>query len=693
MASSSCSKMYNKGNAMFDSSFTMDNQLSGNDSREEPLQWDETNSSVTDIRNAPLCENTSNNKPSVTLSVQTDSLNPKKLQDNFGDSVTVGLSLPYKFSIDITSAVIGSLYERKEENLARHLQESGNPVYLVFEDLTTEKSDCSSVRVTLLGCKSTYVDQVQTLINSDLCEDKVYSVYEVVEHIINVLDVAPTDSLMINTDVKYKYCSRFLKLNHVKSVCGWRYKCLTPYQACQTHFSAQDSGGSSYTNNHQTSNPTIIDDFTDMSSDYCGICYDVISGSQDATSLHNCRHWFCNSCWRMHVSARVQQGDISITCPEYKCKEMVDLVTLMSVMTVSQYYNYTRQQSESKLNSKLNYQWCPSSKCGRIVQFDQTCQSTSVSVNCDCGKLWCSECKEEAHWPATCDQATTYRDLRKNNGDDNSHTSPLISYVKVKKCPECRHPMEKNGGCPNMTCRCGIRFCWDCLTSLDSTDHGWLSCQRNRRDLETVALYGYHSVSFHMDFYQISVKYHKARSYTSLANFKRAAKKLAGKMLLQKTKVKRHKQSVPLYTRGSVSDISSDSSGYSSSDSDKHNTIDLKELQTSLSHENNDMFIDCKQFVKEISQFYAEIVYVTEHVAVLCGKCSKRKRSKVILQVLWQLEFVISMINQLIVDGEDGYKENFPDRLCSLMRCGVDAMKTLVRYVPNLQRRLAQQQH
>src|SRR5262245_55689296 len=34
--------------------------------------------------------------------------------------------------------------------------------------------------------------------------------------------------------------------------------------------------------------------------------------------------------------------------------------------------------------------------------------------------------------------------------------------VEVKRCPNCRTPMQKASGCNQMLCRCGAIFCWGC---------------------------------------------------------------------------------------------------------------------------------------------------------------------------------------------------------------------------------------
>eukprot|EP01113_Clastostelium_recurvatum_P006888 TRINITY_DN1315_c1_g1_i3.p1 TRINITY_DN1315_c1_g1~~TRINITY_DN1315_c1_g1_i3.p1 ORF type:complete len:226 (+),score=51.79 TRINITY_DN1315_c1_g1_i3:83-760(+) len=48
--------------------------------------------------------------------------------------------------------------------------------------------------------------------------------------------------------------------------------------------------------------------------------------------------------------------------------------------------------------------------------------------------------------------------------------------ANTKRCPECKSPIEKNGGCMHMTCRpaaggCGHEFCWLCR--IPWRDHGY----------------------------------------------------------------------------------------------------------------------------------------------------------------------------------------------------------------------------
>lgn len=38
--------------------------------------------------------------------------------------------------------------------------------------------------------------------------------------------------------------------------------------------------------------------------------------------------------------------------------------------------------------------------------------------------------------------------------------------VSAKRCPTCRVWVDKNGGCPYMSCICGEVFCWKCCIKI-----------------------------------------------------------------------------------------------------------------------------------------------------------------------------------------------------------------------------------
>ena len=68
-----------------------------------------------------------------------------------------------------------------------------------------------------------------------------------------------------------------------------------------------------------------------------------------------------------------------------------------------------------------------------------------------CNKSTCSDCKGKYHGSTNC--------------EDNSaqHVYKWVAGISINNCPKCEALIEKNGGCPHMTCsNCNHYYCWSC---------------------------------------------------------------------------------------------------------------------------------------------------------------------------------------------------------------------------------------
>jgi len=210
----------------------------------------------------------------------------------------------------------------------------------------------------------------------------------------------------------------------------------------------------------------------------CGICYRQLycedSGTLSDTSLNTCGHKFCDDCWRAHLKTQIQLGHTDLRCPGHECAAAVDDVTLMSLLP-SLYGRHLTKRLNTFLELNPEWKWCPTDQC-RLVVKATTPQDPSVvshvgivqpvPVVCACGSMWCFKCQEDAHWPATCQEARSFREKTKGYAKmvENSRSTSLITSVKVKNCPFCHYPIEKGPGCNHMHCGlCNEEFCWYCL--------------------------------------------------------------------------------------------------------------------------------------------------------------------------------------------------------------------------------------
>lgn len=179
-----------------------------------------------------------------------------------------------------------------------------------------------------------------------------------------------------------------------------------------------------------------------------------------------CNHKFCNDCFRNYLKIKIMESGSSvdvITCPGHKCKFIVDECTIGSLVSMDLYSKYTSFVTKSYVDRNPNLKYCPSKKCESIVLLNSSI-STSM-IHCNCGLIWCYNCKLEAHWPASCEQIKWYNDTHHRQNQDPDASEKTLEWLSkyTQDCPKCKSPIEKNGGCNHLSCSsCKFQFCWVC---------------------------------------------------------------------------------------------------------------------------------------------------------------------------------------------------------------------------------------
>ncbi|XP_076463494.1 uncharacterized protein LOC143295759 [Babylonia areolata] len=219
---------------------------------------------------------------------------------------------------------------------------------------------------------------------------------------------------------------------------------------------------------------------------FCDVCYEDISpltqDSAASTSLLKCGHRVCDSCWSQHIHMRFHEGFVRLTCPGYNCQEEVKVGVLLSLAPLDNVEKLLQRQEEVRIGGSLTEKWCPNESCGRVISINTSSTSGKhqQDVVCACGMHVCFQCLLPAHWPASCKQAEDYRAslatavfpdrLAEVHDDYKTDREAQLRKLQEKKtmlvegkhCPKCGNFVCKNGGCPQMTCRCGQMFCWYC---------------------------------------------------------------------------------------------------------------------------------------------------------------------------------------------------------------------------------------
>ncbi|RUS92224.1 hypothetical protein EGW08_000077, partial [Elysia chlorotica] len=175
--------------------------------------------------------------------------------------------------------------------------------------------------------------------------------------------------------------------------------------------------------------PKLIRPVSDSNiEDFCGICYDNVNLSQDdtlmATQLNACGHMFCDTCWKAHLRTRIREGVVHMTCPGYNCKTKLGPSTLLSLLHVTEVSQILQRMCEYEMEICPNAKWCPSPTCGRVIKLT----------------------------------------------------------TKFSEMAHAKDPSAEDDLCLDVTCACGERWCFACLSS----GHWPASCEQTQIYLEKI---------------------------------------------------------------------------------------------------------------------------------------------------------------------------------------------------------------
>jgi len=194
----------------------------------------------------------------------------------------------------------------------------------------------------------------------------------------------------------------------------------------------------------------------------CDICFDDFKESKSLTL--SCGHQYCHSCWLSYLEMKVREGAgcVYTTCMHHKCNELVKENMMKKFLSPELFQQYQKWVRRSFVEDNPLVKNCPFPGCTNVIKCETARQQLVV---CKCGFQFCYVCCDYDvgdHMPASCEQVERWQ---RKASDESENVNWLMA--NTKKCPNCRSPIEKNGGCMHMMCLreaggCGHDFCWLC---------------------------------------------------------------------------------------------------------------------------------------------------------------------------------------------------------------------------------------
>lgn len=202
----------------------------------------------------------------------------------------------------------------------------------------------------------------------------------------------------------------------------------------------------------------------------CSVCTDDVPAGDMFTLW--CQHQFCNTCWTQHIKSQIEEAKVPVRCMVFGCKAKLSSYDLPAIgMSADDVTCYRGALSHLFVTASKTIGACKNPLgCDGMLQASKQYGQTAVT----CGKCmhsFCSDCEFPPHSPVSCLLMKRWHDMRGYVELSKEEMQALdLMYSITKPCPKCGVRIEKNQGCPHMTCRhCRYEFCWECMGKYHTT--------------------------------------------------------------------------------------------------------------------------------------------------------------------------------------------------------------------------------
>ena len=468
----------------------------------------------------PSAKQQSPSKATISLcfKVKIHSVLQTVLKSEFGDAYTEGLAIPRRFLINVSSYISNS------NQGFQNCGDSEDNLWMVFvlygENNFEKKTECElesqtcDINITFHGIWGDIkLSEIQAELSTfATSKTPSVSVISLVKHVASFL---VNNSSFTGKEVSSTLVENLetLKYQHISELNEWNIMLYNSSTACKLMSKLLLLNSSRKTKKQTSvSECSQVTDTNESVGIMCDICLSESPFTVlEATALSTCKHWFCNRCWKNHLTEGITNGSVFLECPSCECHNLIDHATLFSLVGHELYCKYWHHIQRVKIDLSPNWKWCPQSGCDIVVHIPAVKKpSHLVCVQCLCSFDWCFDCQQEPHWPVSCDMTKSYLKVAEEREDKDR-----VFYVMVKRCPSCEYPLTKDASCPYVLCPCGFGFCYLCLRPWGDHVGSLAACSKYKVKLTNLEVQYAPSVRVREEYFMKAMEYRKRKKQLS----------------------------------------------------------------------------------------------------------------------------------------------------------------------------------
>lgn len=183
----------------------------------------------------------------------------------------------------------------------------------------------------------------------------------------------------------------------------------------------------------------------------CPICFDEVT----APVRLGCDHTYCSTCLRHFLTSAGESDKFPLVCmgDEAQCNVPIAIPVIERFLSVHQFDRLLESTFKTYISQRpveLKYCWTPD--CEQIYRAMPQGGLRPSSIQCPaCLSVVCPQCHVDGHEGRTCKEQRVYS----NPAEQDRLVDEWIASQegRVRRCPQCRVPIEKTEGCNHMTCQ------------------------------------------------------------------------------------------------------------------------------------------------------------------------------------------------------------------------------------------------